>query len=186
MYPETDLPLLHISRDFINETKKSLPKLRSDIKGELKEKGLSEEMILLILGSGKLDEIEALLKVYNQPNFVAKLLLVFPKEVASHIKINEDIFTIDVLESVLGAIRDKKIQESDSKHVLEEFAKGKSILDALKIQKADAGELETEIAKIIRDKPGLNANAYMGLVMAKFKGKVSGKEVMNILQKLVK
>lgn len=52
--------------------------------------------------------------------------------------------------------------------------------------KKDLSEIEGEIAKIVRDKPGLNANAYMGLVMARFKGKVSGSEVMNILKKLGK
>ena len=36
MYPETDLPLLKISRDFINEAKKTLPKLRSVEEDDLK------------------------------------------------------------------------------------------------------------------------------------------------------
>ena len=35
MYPETDLPLLKIHRDFINEVKKDLPRLRDEIEGEL-------------------------------------------------------------------------------------------------------------------------------------------------------
>ena len=39
---------------------------------------------------------------------------------------------------------------------------------------------------IIKEKPGLNANAYMGLVMQEFKGKISGKEAMEIIQKLLK
>jgi len=46
--------------------------------------------------------------------------------------------------------------------------------------------LEEEILKIIKDKPGLSINAYMGLVMKKFKGKVNGKEVAEIIKKLVK
>ena len=45
MYPETDLPLLRISRDILNKAKASLPKLRSEVKGELIEKGLSEEQV---------------------------------------------------------------------------------------------------------------------------------------------
>ena len=186
MYPETDLELLKISRDFINEVRNSLPKLRSDIKGELKTKGLSEEMIKLILDENKLEELEDLLKIYNQPNFVVKLLLIFPKEIASHQNVKEEIFSLEIIKKVLEAIKDKKISEGDSKHVFEEFAKGKSIEEALKIDKLDMINIETEIAKIVKEKPGLNSNAYMGLVMAKFKGKVSGKEVMDILKKLVK
>jgi len=186
MYPETDLPLLHISREFINEVKSSLPKLKSDIRGELKQKGLSEEMIKLVLSEEKLGEFESLLKVYNNPNFVAKFLLVLPKEIATKEKIKQETFTMDILEIVLENINNKKISEGDAKIVLENIARGKSLEESLRIEKADSSEIEIEIAKIIKEKPGLNANAYMGLVMAKFKGKVSGKEVMEIINKLIK
>ena len=186
MYPETDLPLLKISRDFINSAKETLPKLKSEMREDLKKTGLSEDMIKLLLDSGKLGDFEALLKLYSNPNFVAKLILVLPKEVASHEKAREDIFTTDILETILQAVAGKKISEGDAKHVLEEFAKGKPIEEALKIEKAELGDIEGEIAKIVKEKPGLNANAYMGLVMAKFKGKVDGKSVMAIINKLLK
>ena len=186
MYPETDLPLLHISRDFINEIKHSLPKLKSEMKEELKAKGLSPEMINLVLEFGKLNDFEVLLKIYNNPNFVAKIMLVLPKEISSHFKVKEEIFTLDIIESILEAVESKKISETDVKHVFEQLAKGKTLHEALKLEKAETSEIETEIAKIVKEKPGLNANAYMGLVMAKFKGKVDGKQVMDILKKLVK
>jgi Glu-tRNA(Gln) amidotransferase subunit E-like FAD-binding protein len=190
MYPETDLPLLHISRDFINEVKNNLPKLRSDIKQELGQKGLSEEMIKLVLGENKLQEFESLLDVYNNPNFIVKTLLVLPKEIASHEKISEDkisiLLNLDVLEAVLEAVASKKINESDVKNVLEEVVKGKSIKQALEVEKVDSSEIETEAARLVKEKPGLNIGAYMGLIMAKFKGKVSGKEVSEVLQKLIK
>ena len=47
-------------------------------------------------------------------------------------------------------------------------------------------QLEKEIKKILDQKPGLSISAYMGLVMAKFKGKIDGKKAMQILQKLLK
>jgi len=186
MYPETDLPLLHISRDLINEIKHSLPKLKSEMKEELKAKGLSSEMLNLVLESGKLNDFEVLLKIYDNPNFVAKIMLVLPKEISSHFKVNEEIFTPDIIESILEKVESKKILETDVKHVFEQLAKGKTLHEALKLEKAETSEIETEIAKIVKEKPGLNANAYMGLVMAKFKGKVDGKQVMDILKKLVK
>jgi len=186
MYPETDLPLLHISRELINEVKENLPRLKADIKAELNAKGLSEEMVKLILDSNMLGEFEALLKIYNNPNFVAKLLLVLPKEVASHEKVEEEIFSIDILEMILEAIAKNKILESDAKTVLEKIAKNIPINEALKIEKVQVSDIEGEIAKIVKEKPGLTLNAYMGLVMSKFKGKISGKEIMDILKKLVK
>lgn len=190
MYPETDLPLLHISRDLINEVKNSLPKLKTELKSELVRKGLSQEMINLVLDNGMLKEFEVLLKIYDNPNFVAKLLLVLPKEIASHEKLSEEkmqeIFSFEVFEDILREIANKKIREEDVKHILESLAKGKQIKEALRVEKADISEIEGEIAKIVKEKPGLNANAYMGLVMAKFKGKISGKDVADILSKLVK
>jgi Glu-tRNA(Gln) amidotransferase subunit E-like FAD-binding protein len=190
MYPETDLPLLKISREFINSVKETLPKLKSDIRGELKQKGLSEEMIGILIGENKLEEFELLLKIYGNSNFVAKMLLILPKEIASHEKISlegvEEKISMDVFEEVLKAVEAKKIQETDVKHVLEEIVRGKSVKQALSVEKIDLSEIEGEIAKLIKEKPGLSVGGYMGLIMARFKGKVSGNEVMEILKKLVR
>ena len=40
-----------------------------------------------------------------------------------------------------------------------------------------------KIMKIIKGKPGLAANAYMGLVMKEFKGKIDGKQAMSLIAK---
>jgi hypothetical protein len=37
--------------------------------------------------------------------------------------------------------------------------------------------------KIIKEKPGLSPNAYMGLVMKEMKGKISGGDAMKFIQK---
>ena len=54
MYPETDILLLKISRDLINEIKKDIPKLKSEIDEELKKTGLSQEMIKLLFDQNKI------------------------------------------------------------------------------------------------------------------------------------
>jgi Glu-tRNA(Gln) amidotransferase subunit E-like FAD-binding protein len=188
MYPETDLPLLHIHRDLINEAKRTLPRLKQEIKQELKQEGLSEELIKLILEDNKVLEYKELLGVYKNPNLIAKMLVLWQKELASKEKVKvseiEKKLSIDLLESILVLIRDKKIEEGMVKKIMEDIVKGKSIEDALKVEKVSG--LEDEIVRIVKEKPGLSSNAYMGLVMSKFKGKVSGKEVMEILKKLVK
>jgi len=188
MYPETDLPLLYISREMINEAKRELPRMRHEIKSELKKEGLSDEMINLILQENKLSEYRELLGVYNNPDLIAKMLVLWKKEIASHEKLAEkkveEKLTLDVLESILNLIKTGKIDESHGKKIMVDIVKGKEINEALKIEKIS--NLEDEILNIVKEKPGLNLNAYMGLVMARFKGKVSGKEVAEILKKLVK
>ncbi|VVB78297.1 Glutamyl-tRNA(Gln) amidotransferase subunit E [uncultured archaeon] len=188
MYPETDLPLLRISREIINEAKQTLPKLRSDVRDEMRQSGLSEEMIKL-MGEGEMfEEFKALLKIINDPNFIAKVLLLIPKEIASHEKIEniDKILTVDVIESIIRAVYEGKLEQNDVKHVMEKIAKGEKFEDAIKIEKFDLSEIEGEIAKIVKEKPGLSIGGYMGLVMAKFKGKVSGKDATDIINKIIK
>ncbi len=188
MYPETDLPLLKISRDFINEIKKDLPKLRSDIAGELKEKGLSDEMIKLILSEDKLDEFKVLSEVYENLNFIAKIIVLFPKEIAA--KTGKKIEEIDILmqefySDILTNIKNKKISEADVKDLMIKLANGEDFKKAISEEKADMSEIEEKVLDLIKQKPGLNANAYMGLVMGQFKGKINGKQAMDIINKLV-
>lgn len=187
MYPETDLPLLRITREIINEAKETLPRLRSDIKGEWRGKGLSEEMVKLLSHGDKIEEFESLLKVINDPNFIAKVLFIFPKEIASHGKIEniDNILNLDIIESIVRAVVENKIQMNDVKHVMEEIVKGKSFDKAVKIEKIDLSEVESEIAKIVKNKPGLSIGGYMGLVMNKFKGKISGKDAADIINRLL-
>jgi len=188
MYPETDLPLLRISRDIINDAKATLPKLRSEIKLGLKERGLSEEMIKLLSHGDKIEEFESLLKIINDSNFIAKVLFILPREIASHEKIEniDDILNLDVIESIVHAVEKKGIQREDVKHVMEEIVRGKKFEDAIKLEKFELSDIESEIAKIVKEKPGLSIGGYMGLIMQKFKGKVNGKDATEILKKLLK
>ena len=61
---------------------------------------------------------------------------------------------------------------------------GKNITELLKKEKIE--NIDEEVLKIIKEKPGLSENAYMGLVMQKFKGKISGKEASEIIKRLMK
>jgi len=189
MYPETDLPLLKISKDFIDKVKKNLPQLRGEIERELKEKGLSEEMIKLLFKQKKLELFKELIKIPNKLSLIAKTILIFPKEIAA--KENKTLEEIDkILEdnynTVLDLVASKKITENEIKDFLIDIVKGKNIKDILKKEKVDSSEVEEKILKLIKKYPGLNVNAYMGIVMKEFKGKVNAKEVMDIVKKFVK
>jgi len=189
MYPETDLPLLKISRDLINEAKKTLPKSVEENEEELKKTGLNSEMIKLLLKREKIPEFKEFLKFYNSPDLVAKLLLVFPNEIASKENIGLDKIEEILLENyseILSAVNSKKIKEGDVKGVLNKLVKGINFGEASKIEKVDFGEIEESVIKMIKEKPGLNPNAYMGLVMKQFGSKVSGGEAMEIIKKYLK
>ena len=188
MYPETDLPLLKIPRDLINEVKKNLPQLREDVEKEFEKIGLNEEMIQLLFKQNKIEEFKELLNVLNEPVFIAKVLLVFPKEIASHEKKSakeiEEKLNKDIIVNVIEAVEHKKIAREQVKKVLERIVRGEEIEEATEFKKLDAGTTEEKIMKVIREKPGLSANAYMGLVMKELKG-INAREVFEIITKLL-
>ena len=190
MYPETDLPLLKISRDLINEVKKNLPKLREENEQELKKYGLHEEMIKLILREGKIEEFKELVKILENPGIVAKILVLYPRELAAKNNISEDkvesILNRDIFAGILEAIHKNKITERQAKEVMERILNETEFSEALKFEEPDFNEIEEKIIGIIKQKPGLSANAYMGLVMKELHGKIDGKTAMEIIGKYVK
>jgi Glu-tRNA(Gln) amidotransferase subunit E-like FAD-binding protein len=190
MYPETDLPLLEISRDFINEVKKNLPKLKSEIEEELKNHGLSDEMVKMILKSGKLEDYKELYEVYGNPLLISKLLITFPKELArkngKSVERVEKVISKDTLAFMLESVYREKIQEKDVKVVLEKVFSGVPVKEAVKLDKKDFADVEEKIMNLMKDKPGLSPNAYMGLIMREFKGSITGEEAMGIIRKFLK
>jgi Glu-tRNA(Gln) amidotransferase subunit E-like FAD-binding protein len=187
MYPETDLPLLHISKEMLDNARKTLPKLKTELIEELASQGLNLELTRLVLDKNKLEDFKELSKIYKSPSLIAKIVALWPNELASKLNKPEEELNLhlDVLESILKALIEKKITESEIKPIMLELAEGKELKDILAKEKSQIN-LEEEIHKIIKEKPGLSENAYMGLVMAKFKGQVQGSEVMKIINKLIK
>ena len=190
MYPETDLLLLRISRDFINDAKKTLPKMKKDLEEDFKKIGLSEEMVKLLFKEDKLDEFRELLNVVNNPNLIAKVLLVYPKEIASREKISsekvEKILNKDALGNVLENLKKKKISEGDLKSVLTRMVQGEEHEKVVSSKEESSESIEEKVMNIIQSKPGLSFNAYMGLVMKEFSGKISGSLAAEIIKKYLK
>lgn len=191
MYPETDLPLIRITNEILKEIRKELPILKKELELELKEKGLNQELAKLILQENKLQEFKALIAFADKPNLAAKLLVLLPKEIASHEKISiekvNERLTYDIIETIFQAIANSKIPETSAKQIMFGVVNGRDINKILnevssKVQFAD---IEKEIQKIIKSKPNLSLNAYMGLVMPKFK-QVDAKQVSDILKKYIK
>ncbi len=189
MYPETDLPLLKISRQFINKAKKTLPKLRKDVEKDLAKQGLSQEMVSILFKQNKLHEFKELVKIVNRPVLIAKLILIFPKDIAKRKnlslgKVNKKL-SKDVLTFVLEALRKKRISENQVRHVLDRIVRGEKPEEAILFKKEDLSVAEEKIQKIIKSKPGLSEKAYMGLVMKEFRGKIPGRQAREIIKKFI-
>ena len=191
MYPETDLELLKIGRHMINDAKRNLPKLKSDRRKEFEKSGLSEELMNLILNDSQLgEEFNVLMKVYSgNANLVGKMISLWRSELAkkSGKKLEEakEILGERELEHILEKVREREIDEGDVKAVMSDVLDGKKVEEAVKIEKANDNEIEEKIRKIIKEKPGLRENAYMGLIMKEMKGKIDAKKAMEIIKKIL-
>ncbi|MCK5043398.1 Glu-tRNA(Gln) amidotransferase subunit GatE [Candidatus Pacearchaeota archaeon] len=189
MYPETDLPLLKISRNLINEAKRDLPKLRSEIEKELMHKGLNQEMIRLLLKRNKINEFRELLDIFDNSLLIGKILLMFPKEIARRANLSldkvEEILGKDVLIFVMESLKNKKISKEQVKQVLIRIVEGKKLEDAIMFEKEDSNIIEEKIRKIMKEKPGLSEKAYMGLVMKEYASRINGRTAMEIIKKYI-
>ena len=187
MYPETDLSLLRIGRSRLDYLKKNLPRLKTDIRDELRKKGVSADLIELVLDSSEtLDEFKVLINVYPlDANLVAKMVTLWRQEFATKNKKSfaeiKSVLSEKIYEGVLNAVADGDIGASDVKPVLLKILSGIDVKDALKVEKIDENEIELEIRKLIKSKPGLRASAYMGMLMAKFKGRIDAKKAMEMI-----
>lgn len=190
MYPETDLPLLFLSKDQIDKARRNIPKLRSNIREELKKQGLNDEMINLIVGENLLEEFKSLVHLSKDANLIAKILVLWPKDISK--KLNKDIgeiyeiLSLDVFEYVIKESVKNNFSSSEIQDVLTKIVQGLSVQEALKVEKKSLDEIEEFVSKLVKEKPGLSVGGYMGLIMEKFKGKVSGKEAGEILKKYIK
>ncbi|MBS3072135.1 hypothetical protein J4408_04050 [Candidatus Pacearchaeota archaeon] len=189
MYPETDLLLLKISRDHINKIKKNLPKLKHEIRDELKKKGLSDELINLVL-DGNLDEFEILMRVYDKDaNLIAKMITLWRQDLAAKNKKTleevKNILNENILESILEKVASKEISESDVRSIMIKIYQKVPLDEALKIDKQSDDQLEEKIRNIIKENPGLRPNAYMGLMISKLGKDVDKRKAMEILKRIV-
>ena len=174
----------------IDDAKKNLPKLKKEIESELEREGLSKELIGLLLKHDKIEQFKELMKVLKRAELVGKILLTYPKEISGHEKIPlkkvEKKLSLDVLGEILELVKRGKLSENNVKSALEKIAHGKSVEEAIKFESAPSENVEEKIHNIIKSKPGLSPNAYMGLIMKEFRGKISGKEAMEMILKFAK
>ena len=116
-----------------------------------------------------------------------QMVKLYTIETISH-QAQDDKLNIDVLAFILEEVKKGKLSENHIKHVMEDVVGGKDVQEAVKREESDLNDIEEKIMKLIKEKPGLSVNAYMGLAIKdlNLKGKVDGKTLIDIIKKFVK
>ena len=177
MYPETDIVTIPITNELLKEIK--LPELLTNkaIKLE-KEFAISPQLALEIAE----DETYFRLLVERFKNILPSLIAIsiveVPKEIKTRFSYNASNKEI---EELLGFLDKERATKEAMMKILEDRAKGKFV-NIEDYKPADENIIVKSIEKIIKDNKNLSANAIMGIVMAKYRGKIEGKKVMEMIK----
>jgi Glu-tRNA(Gln) amidotransferase subunit E-like FAD-binding protein len=182
LYPETDVLPVRVSNDYVAELREKLPKLITVKTKEFEKKydlpkNISKELInnkMFLELAKKFPKI--------QPAAIASTIITVPKEIKTRFKLDTSQLTQKDFEEVFKFLSKSIVTKDVIIQLLIKKIKGEKI-DASEFKSISDNELEEFVKKIISEKPNLNIGAYMGLVMAKYRGKVDGKKAMEIIKK---
>lgn len=184
LYPETDVLPVRISSELVESIKKELPSLLADKIADFEKKfGLSREMAKEVVDSDIFTELAEKLRNV-EPSFIAHAMVNIPKELRRRYELDASRLTNRDFEGVLGHLDKGEITKEAVIEIFAGIIKGNKA-DLKKYAPIGEADIEAEIKKIVDAKPGLNISAYMGLVMAKYRGKIEGKKVMEVLKKII-
>ncbi len=184
LYPETDVLPIKIEKQYVEKLKKELPKLLLHKTEEFSEKySLPEQLAKELIDN---DLFEKLAKKFSklEPLAIANAIINTPKEIKSRFNLDSSKLRDNDFEEVLDCLNEGKIAKEAVIDLLVKKIKNEKI-NLSGFEAVSDKKLEAEIKRLIAEKPGLNAGAYMGILMGKYRGKVDGKKVMEMLNKNV-
>lgn len=181
MYPETDIPTIKITKNLLEKIK--LPEL-------LDEKALRFEKEFSLnsyLARDVIEQEEFFIDLVSkfrsiQPSFIAQVIIEVPKEIKKRFNLDTTKLKESDFLEVLEKLNKNEISKDAVLEILVQKLEGKKI-DYSKYKTISNEEIKHEIKEIIKNNKGASLNALMGIVMTKYRGKVDGKELMEILKK---
>lgn len=182
MYPETDTESIIITKERLNKV--VLPELLSNksIRFE-KEYGLSQELSDLV-SKQKTKEFEEFVKKHKEirPEIIARTLLLSLKDLKSRLKLDVSKISHEDLDLVFSYVSKKVIPGSAIPLVLAEKIKtGNFNFD--KFKAVSKKEVEEFIIDTIKKNKDLSINAIMGMIMARYRGKIEGSVVIDLIKR---
>ncbi len=180
MYPETDVPPIAITSSWLKQIKR--PELLTERVMKLeKQYKLSPQLAHEVLDN---EHFVSYVKQFKlAPELIARTLVEVPKEITK--RFGTRTLKQEHFKLVLKALEQKKIDESAIVELLAASAQGKK-LDITQFKKVAVGDVEQEITKLVQKNKDVSPNGLMGVIMKKYRGKVDGKKVMQIIQSNLK
>ncbi len=192
MYPETDIPPVILTKEYIDNLKKNLPEPWTNKLDRFKTKlklpdGLARE----ILGSeylGLFEKIVSSKKV--EPTIVANTFTSVIKDLERREKVELSRISEHRLVEIFDCLQDKKITKEAIPEIIKYLAAypQNGVADALKeldLAPLTANDVR-EVAKEIVSQPNITFDKAYGIVMSKVRGKIDAQEAMKIVKSMMK
>lgn len=196
MYPETDLPEIDLSENYLKGLKRKIPELyHLKIERLSKEFGLDASKIDGILSDFSEEEFREFLIGGLSGNQIYSVLFDLPKDIKRREGIEPVALDVSLLRDVLFALEEERLNKSSVYSLfvylykerrttvddLDEYLKKVGLLG----EEIDDGEIEKRVREIVLKNKGAPFGALMGQAMKEFGGKVDGKKISEILKRIV-
>lgn len=179
MYPETDVPPVRITKKLLSV---KAPKTLSEKEKELK---LPEGMAKQVVRSPYFSLYEDLSKVKVEPVLIANMILSYFKELGREGHDVEKLSKESML-SVLKLIESGKIDKKALYDSLLLLLQGKTVkYIEEKFALVGDAELRKIVSSAIKENPGKNESALMGIIMSRVRGRASGEQLSEMLKELM-
>jgi Glu-tRNA(Gln) amidotransferase subunit E-like FAD-binding protein len=176
MYPETDIPPI------IPETEgiKGVKTIEQKIKETAEKYSLSQDLASMAVKKGIDMEHYASRYTDLEPKFMADTILNAGKEIKARYSKEIDVSTH--ADELFEKANNGEIPKSAVFEILVEIAHDKDV-DYSKYKSVNDDEISNDAEKLVNENKDATIGALMGMLMAKYRGKIDGKKAMEILKK---
>ncbi len=195
LYPETDVEAVYIDREKLQNLKNNLPELLDDkLKRFKAQYNLDSDLVNKLIKSKYLNLFEKLTKNHNPKIVASTLVNILPSLQRDGLDISK--FREEHFREIFELIDSEKIAKEALSDIIKIWSENidldiSEVLDKLNL--SDKSEnLDKFIDELISKKKDLIAkkgkralSPLMGIVMKEYRGKVSGKKVSQLLQKMI-
>lgn len=199
MYPETDIPLIIITKKELEDTKKNIPKSWDESLNELQKKyDLNLQLTEQVFDSTYLEIFEKICeKTSIVPTFIASILCSTITNLERN-GLNSQLLRNEEIVKTFEFLTKGKITKESIEIIFENIMSGKSktIEDAIKntsMETVSKEEFEKVIEniiinnkEIIQNQKERSVSPLMGIAMKELRGKVSGEMVNSLLLEKIK
>lgn len=193
MYPETDIPPIRITNDYIEKLRKELPEEPERMISRISEEyDLSMEQARQLFNSGYAHEFEKLAKEFpDMANVIARTFLNTIPELERE-GIDTSWIDLNVIRGIFLNLREGKFAKEAIPEILSSISRSEE-RDLSKVierfGRVDIREVRAFVRKVIEERKEFIRNRklsalgpLMGIVMKEFRGKLDGKIISDILK----